>query len=324
MRGKAFFVTTAIFVISVALCLFDPANRCLSEAYGQNKPATLKGWYICKEKLEATAKKENLGTPKFEAKILQVCGERPVTETKDSSTFTPTFTSASAKADLPFKIDCSELDEARQALCEPYIAATCDVVYPNLREITGTPLSTCYDAVYYKIIPASPRSGAGGLTSRNRISYDQRYSVDLEYRYDVHELLHSISQCNGALDQHVFHGAIMNATYARLGRKIVYTKKASSENMKRLVSKVEATGGSDVFDKCRGILGEQINIVYFDRGEEAVQRLYRSTISPHPGSAPNKQLVNVWGKSMSVKVQALLEVLNGEYKYNLNLPACGY
>jgi len=45
MRGKAFFVTTVIFVISAVIFLFDPANRCLSEAYGQSKPTTVKGWY---------------------------------------------------------------------------------------------------------------------------------------------------------------------------------------------------------------------------------------------------------------------------------------
>jgi hypothetical protein len=318
MRGKTFFFDTVILVISGAMFLFDPTGNCLPKAYGQNKPTTIKGWNICKEKLESTVIKESIGTPRFEAKLLQVCGERPVTETKDSST------TASFKADLPFKIDCTELDPARQSLCNPYITATRDQVYPHFREITGTSLSKCYDAVYYKIIPASPRSGAGGMTSRNHITYDQRYSVDSDNRYDVHELLHSISQCNGALDDHVFHSSIMNAICARLGRNKPYTKEASLETMNRLIKAAEKAVGSDLHDKCRVILGEQINIAYFDRGEEAAQRLYRSTIAPHPASAPVKQLVNVWGKSASIKVQVLLETLKGEYKYSLNVPACGY
>jgi hypothetical protein len=66
-----------------------------------------------------------------------------------------------------------------------------------------------------------------------------------------------------------------------------------------------------------------MTVAYFDLGEEAIQRLYRSTISPRPASAPNKQLVSIWGGSAG-KVQSVLEVLSQEYKTTLNVPACGY
>lgn len=76
-------------------------------------------------------------------------------------------------------------------------------------------------------------------------------------------------------------------------------------------------------EKCRAILSTQIDILYFDLGEQAIQRLYQSTISPHPVSQPNKQLVYVWD-GLANQVQALLETLTREYKYKFSLPACGY
>jgi hypothetical protein len=56
-------------------------------------------------------------------------------------------------ADLSFNIDCSTLDPSKQPACDLFIANTRDLVYPLLREFTGTYLSSCYDAVYYKIVP---------------------------------------------------------------------------------------------------------------------------------------------------------------------------
>jgi hypothetical protein len=154
---------------------------------------------------------EDIGTPGFESAVLQICGNKSFKSSKAN------FDSLS-KSDIPLKIDCSQLDSARQARCNSYLTATRDEIYPHLREITGTSLSKCYDVIYYTIIPGSPRSGAGGIANRNRINYDQRYSVDITYPGDIHELLHSINQCDGALDEPVFHGAIINAVYARLGR----------------------------------------------------------------------------------------------------------
>ncbi len=317
MKRRTFLIIPAIFSLSVAIFLIDPTGIYLSEAYGQ-RFNTEKEWLTCRKKLEIMAEKEKIGTPGFESAVVEICGKRPGKVVKEGT--------GSSKADLPFKIDCTELDSERQALCNSYITSTRDEAYPHLREITGTSLSKCYDAVYYKIVPGSPSPsrGAGGLTSRNRITYDQRYSVDSEYRYDVHELLHSISQCNGALDAHVFHGAILNAVYVRMGSKSQYAKEKESENQKRLIKAAETAAGADLCDKCRAILGEEMTVAYFDLGEEAIRRLYQTTISPHPASLPNKRLVDLWGKSSSIKVQALLEVLKGEYHHGLSVPACGY
>ncbi len=305
MKHRVFFIIPVVFFL-LAICLIDPTCIYVSEAYGQ-KHKTEKEWLTCRKKLEIMVDKDEIGTLGFESAVVQICGKRPGKAAKAGP--------VSSKVDLPFKIDCTELDPARQSICKSYLATTRDEVYPLLKDITGTPLSSCYDSVYYKIVPGSPRAGAGGLTSRNRITYDQRYSVDLKPPYDAHELLHSFSQCNGALDDHVFHGGIMNAVYVRMGRKPAYGKESASENQSQLVKTIETSGGADLHNKCRAILGEQMTIVYFDLGEEAVQRLYRSTISPHPVSKPSQQLVNVWGPS-AARVEALLEVLKREYNPN--------
>ncbi len=307
-----------LIILFLMVICFIELTGLYSEAYGQ-RFKTQKEWLTCRKKLEMMGERDQIGTPGFESAVIQICGKRPGKIAKEGAA------SSYAKTDLPFKIDCTELDSTRQAICKSYLATTRDEVYPHLRDITGTSLSSCYDSVYYKIIPGSPSPGrgAGGLTSRNRITYDQRYSVDLKPPYDVHELLHSFSQCNGALDEHVFHGAIMNAVYVRMGRKPAYDKDKASENQNKLTKAVEEKGRAEVHDPCRAILAEEMTVAYFDLGEEGVQRLYRSTISPHPASKPNQQLVNVWGPS-AARVEALLELLKIEYKYSFSVPACGY
>ena len=318
MKPKTFFLITAMLFLSATALVLDPTGKYLSVAYGQ-KYQTEKEWLTCRKKLEIMVDKEKIGTPGFESAVVEICGKRPGKSAKEGPASGP----ASSKADLPFKIDCTELDAERQAICKSYLATTRDEVYPHLRDLTGTSLSSCYDFIFYKIIPGNPRPGAGGVTSRNRITYNQLYSVDLKPPYDVHELLHSFSHCNGALDEHVFHGAMMSAVYVRMGRKPPYSKESRSENQKRLIKLAETSQGAELHDRCRGILAEQMALVYFDNGEEAVIRLYRSTISPRPVSKPSQQLVKVWGPS-AARVQALLEVLKREYKSSFSVPACGY
>jgi hypothetical protein len=116
---------------------------------------------------------------------------------------------------------------------------------------------------------------------------------------------------------------MMSAVYVRMGRKPPYSKEFRLENQKRLIKLAETSQGAELHDRCRGILAEQMALVYFDNGEEAVIRLYRSTISPRPVSKPSQQLVKVWGPS-AARVQALLEVLKREYKSSFSVPACGY
>jgi len=315
MKQKAMILIAAILFLSATASVLDPTGKYLSVAYGQ-KFKTEKEWMICREKLEAMVDKQEIGTPGFESAVLQICGKRPGKMKKAGSDL--------SKADLPFFIDCKQLDPARQAACKSFIATTRDEIYPILREITGTSLSSCYKAVYYKILPGPPSARAGGISSGNQITYDQRYSVDLEPPHDSHELLHTISQCNGALDNHVFHGAIPNAVYARMGLKLRIDKGWAFKENNSLLIKIETSSGSDLGEKCRSVLGNQVTVLYFDLGEQAIQRLYQSTISPHPVSQPNKQLVSFWGATRANQVQALLETLRQEYQYKFSVPACGY
>jgi hypothetical protein len=76
MKPKAFLIITAILLLSATASVLDPTGKYLSEAYAQ-KTKTLKEWVICREKLEAMVDKEDIGTPGFEAAVLQICGKRP-------------------------------------------------------------------------------------------------------------------------------------------------------------------------------------------------------------------------------------------------------
>lgn len=244
-----------------------------------------------------------------------------------AATYTPEpATPTLPPADLPFTIDCSALPAARQPDCDDFIAATRDQVYPLLRDITGVSLSACYDSIHYTILPNDPAPGVGGSANANQITYAKTYSVDLPHRYDVHELLHSISQCTGALDDHIFHGIILNYVYSHLlVRDAGYFTDRSNpvELNDYLLEAITTSSGPAQVDQCRGILANQMTIAYFDVGEGAILRLYHSTIAPEPAVASNQQLAEIWGAA-APKVQALLDTLEQEFKYPIDVPACGY
>ena len=250
----------------------------------------------------------------------------PPTAIPDTPTPVPPPTAALPPADISFTIDCSALDASRQPDCDSFIATTRDVVYPILREITGVSLSTCFREIHYTILPTDPAPGVGGFSSGDQITYNEAYSVDLPNRYDVHEVLHSFSQCGGALDAHIFHGAILNMAYARLGvfASGYFTDRANAAGMLTyLLEKIPTSTGSDLNDQCRGVIANHMTLVYFDVGDFAIPPLYRATINPQPVNAPNQQLVNVWG-DLAPKVEVLLEKLETDYKYVIDVPACGY
>ncbi len=232
-------------------------------------------------------------------------------------------------SDLPFTIDCSALDASRQADCDAYIAATRDVSYPILKEVTGVSLSKCYKEMHYIILPTDPASGAGGLSGGDTITYNKAYSIDLRHRYDVHELLHSISSCARALDGHAFHGLVKNYVYDRLGvHDPGYFDEKSSENLtiglELNLEKVKTASGEELIGNCRGILLRKMTRVFFDLGPQTVAPLYQSTISPSETTTPpNPNLSIVWGKNAR-QVEVLLETLKQDYKYSIDVPECGY
>lgn len=235
-------------------------------------------------------------------------------------------TNTVAPADVTFNIDCSQVDSSKQPRCETYINQTRDVVYPLYRELTGTSLSQCYDSVNYTIYPGETVApGAGGQAIGNQVNYAEAYTIDLPYKYDTHELLHTFAACNGALDEHVFHGVLMNAVYSRQnvfepGYFIARDNPAELNSV--LVEMVKTSSGADLYNQCRGILGNHVTMGYFDLGEAPMIDIYKATFNASPVSAPNTTLASIWGPS-AAKVQLVLEKLDG-VKYPLDIPSCGY
>lgn len=210
------------------------------------------------------------------------CRTEPLPSRSPSGNLTPPPTTS----DLPFTIDCSDLGSSRQTECSDFIAATRDMVYPLLRSITGVSLSQCYDEIHYTILQELPISGAGGFTYRNEITYLPTYSIDGQYKYDVHELIHSFSYCSGALDDHIFHGMIRNYVYAKLGvHDLGYFTPENSfvSYLNQEKETVSTLSGQELIDTCKGILGGETTLAYFNLNELALQRLYRSTFvsTPH-------------------------------------------
>jgi hypothetical protein len=99
------------------------------------------------------------------------------------------------------------------------------------------------------------------------------------------------------------------------------------KNITRLCEKIEASpDGPKSFNIRSSILSEELNVLYFALGEEAIGRLYRSTMDAHPVSKPSKRMRAVWGKSAN-QVQAIEETLKREYKFTFDertRTACGF
>jgi hypothetical protein len=235
---------------------------------------------------------------------------------------TPTY----PPSDVSFSIDCSALPAARLPDCDDYIARTRDLEYPILREVTGVALSACYKDMHYVIVPGSPAQGAGGFSAGATIKYDVKYSLDLTPRADVHELLHSISSCGHAMDDHVFHALILNYVYDRQGvRSAGYftSQKNLEENVAFLTKGLDTAKGTDLVDKCRGLLQRKVGLAYFQVKEPAqILNVYRSTIAPKNAHAPNALMKSIWG-SNAPKVEAIVETLDKELGYSPDVPACG-
>jgi hypothetical protein len=249
--------------------------------------------------------------------------EPPATEADPTEAPTATL----PPVDITFSINCDAIDASFLAYCDEYVAVTAEVVYPILRQITGVALSDCFDSINYTIIPGNVSETAGGQSSGSEITYSKTYSIDLVHKYDVHELIHSISNCSGALDQHVFHGILQNTVYERLNvldAGYFESRENAVDLNNYLLEAVKTSTANDLYDQCRGILANSVTIAYFDIDDEnAVITLYRATINPQPASSPNEKLAALWGDSAS-QVQALLDTLEQNYKYLIDAPECGY
>ena len=244
---------------------------------------------------------------------------------------TPAITATFVPPDLPFYIDCSAIPANREADCDTYLAYTRDKVYPILRDATGISLSTCYSSITYTIVPHEADERYGGLSGGADISYTEQYSIDASTPFDIHELIHSISDCSGALDDHVFHGLLMNYVYDQLNDPraagIVVQNEYQTPNLQRHdLNDVKKASGQDLFNECRGILSNQVEMTYFQKSDKAsIQHFYRGTIPPlQLDEQPNATLVSMWGSQVASQVEAVLEMLTKDYNVSLNVPECGY
>jgi hypothetical protein len=254
----------------------------------------------------------------------QTLAQRPT----QAETASPSLTSTLPPSDLPFTIDCSALPASRAADCQSFIATTRDVVYPIERALTGVSLSQCYKEIHYTILPTDPGKEAGGYSTGPTITYNQKYSIDLAHRYDVHEILHSISTCARALDAHIFHGMIMNAVFDRLGvHDAGYFVDRSapdlSVTLENLQTQAKETSGTGLLDLCIGILMRKMTIAYFDLGASAITALYRSTVPPiKNATSPDAKLTAVWA-GYAPQIEALRETLKQDFNYSVDAPECG-
>jgi hypothetical protein len=228
--------------------------------------------------------------------------------------------------DVVFTADCSQIDPSRQPDCDEFIAQTSTLVYPRLVQLTGVSLANCYKEITYTIIPNDSSAQAGGYTTQNVITYMEAYSVDSVIPYDVHELIHSFSWCSGALDFHIFHGALMNAVYNQLGASQFSqypTEAGTREELTNLRNVIAAMPADETrFDYCTGALADWVTIAHFQAGDAALPLMYQSTINAARLNPPSELAAIIW-RATAPAAQALAETITQQLG-SIELPECGF
>ena len=90
------------------------------------------------------------------------------------------------------------------------------------------------------------------------------------------------------------------------------------ENLTRLCQKIEESpDGPEAFECRSAILSEELNIAYYDLGEDAVGRLYRSNMKPRLVQKPSRGMIALWGRGAD-QVLALVTDLERDYKFKFD------
>jgi Leucine-rich repeat (LRR) protein len=271
-------------------------------------------------------------------KIVDLAGKQGVPEPK-GITFLPKDT----KPDLTFLFDYSDLnlntgdtkkDAALKAARESFEKNIRNQVYPVLRDITGVYLGKYVKEIRYTLVrDKSLGGGAGGVTlGINQVKLEQTYSLGNNPPNDIHEMIHVFNANTGVLHgdkDHIWHGALQAAVGLRLGWQTL-SRDRVVEELKNLLNLIERPNAKLTPDQLRslrsGILGDQLTLFYYERGDKALGMLYRSTMNPRPTEKPSPRLVEAWGAEAN-KVQALLETLKKEFKFTFDertQKACGF
>lgn len=227
--------------------------------------------------------------------------------------------------DVSFEIDCSAIDPDKQPECDDFINQTTNLVYPRLVQFTGETLANCYKVVTYTIIPNDSTQTAGGYTTANAITYMEAYSTDSNIPYDVHELVHSFAWCTGALDFHMFHGALMNAVYFDLDDPEFSqypSEEITQEEFTRLRETIAGLPEEERFDYCTGLVSDLITIAHFRLGNEMLTRMYQSTINSAPLNQPSELANTIW-RATALQAQSLVETIEQGLGHT-DMPECGF
>lgn len=204
-----------------------------------------------------------------------------------------------AESDIPFAADCSQMDESGQERCERFVEYTEKVFYPILRELTGGSLSSCYERITYQFI--SGHRGHGVASRSGNIQFGEDF---LNQDGDFHELFHVINYCSGALDIHLFHGAVEGLVGERVyERPVTSSEEALQGDLLKMESimpgireQIEENPASDYYNlfyksaECSQVLQSLMFILIDQKGKEYVLGLYKEMAQLEVSIPPNHPL----------------------------------
>jgi hypothetical protein len=196
-----------------------------------------------------------------------------------------------------------------------------DKVYPLMREATGVNLSDCYASVNYYIETTGKPD-----QYMNSIYINQGASILLAPPLEGRQLLHTIAECGGALDESIFHGLILNYVFDRLELRLqgyFVTQEEAQSQIAALSGATTYSYGDELREQCQSLLHSYLVLSYFLLDAQSVPIVYQSTINPASYYEPPENLKYVWGYD-ATKVESLLETLAWYYEIEIYIPDCGY
>jgi len=100
---------------------------------------------------------------------------------------------------LKFEIDCSRLSYECQDDCQTFINNQENILYPEMKRITGIDLRWCYDRIKYTIYPTFEVRAGGSASHDGNISILPEFSINSPCKMESHELQHLFDFC---IEQH--------------------------------------------------------------------------------------------------------------------------
>lgn len=182
---------------------------------------------------------------------------------------------------LKFEIDCSRLSNESQSNCQTFIDNMENILYPEMKNITGIDLRWCYDTIRFSIYPTREEISKGAIT---RIGgYARLYEIPPELGYISESSTDSTCKMHPHELQHTFDSCISNygpltEVFTRFGRLAALRLCPDFKEEYNLASFMSRKIVKDDDYEVKDCLGAQASVIYYNQDETFIHKFYESLL----------------------------------------------